>query len=100
MIFSSQPRGALHHGVGLEDAAVTKFYFISHDGVGADFYSTTQPRRWRNDGAGINLTHRAFSTASCATPGAESRSTILQSSSASAASSPFTEARQPNLQMD
>jgi hypothetical protein len=57
VVVAAERGGASHHSVRIEDAAIAQFDFVSHDGVWPDSNSTAQPRRGRDCGAGIDLTH-------------------------------------------
>ena len=63
MIFAAEARGAAHHGVMVEDAAVAQLDFVAHDGVRRRC-GTPLPKfaRGRNDRARIDCHSSRTST--------------------------------------
>jgi len=59
VISFSEARGALDHGVGIEDGAFAEFDFVADNGERADFGSIANARGGRNRSARVNITHWA-----------------------------------------
>ncbi len=57
VVSAAKPRRSLHHGMVVEDTAVTQLDFHTNYREGADFCATSDPRGGGNVGPRINFAH-------------------------------------------
>lgn len=99
-VFTAKFRRALNDCVRMENATFSELDVIAHHGICADLNTRGEFGAGGNDGVRMNLRRAHFTAlvSGTRTGVAESRSTILHMSVASAASCPSTVARPSSLQ--
>src|SRR6266566_1992142 len=95
-IVLSKLRRPLHHGVRMQNAAVSQLHVLANHRIRADLHPLAKLRARRHHGLRMNFAHRHFADASALAAGL--RSTILHINVASAANCPSTVAFPSSLQ--